>query len=72
MKNLAYYQTYLDAVAKTQYHIYSHKKLTDSEALTAIKKKSLHTALGSQEILGHVGVYQNIKVVAADGWEQAE
>ena len=70
MENLKNRQNYRDR--KTEYWIYSHHKLSDTQELEAIKKKSLHTSLEIPPHLAAQGVNKLIQVLAADGWEEAE
>ena len=72
MKNLIHTKTVEDQLAKIIYEIHSHRQLTDTEAYDAVKKKSLYAAVTKPVTIAGKRKYQNIKVVAADGWEDAE
>ena len=72
MKNLTLVDSILDTLGKREYRLYAHRRLTQSEEVQAILKPSLHTSLGLHAIHGHIGAYEIVNVVAADGWEGAE
>jgi hypothetical protein len=50
MNNLTHSVTYEDRSAHVQYHIHSHRKLSEEEQLRAITKKSLQTVIGQRSV----------------------
>jgi hypothetical protein len=72
MNNLTHFVTYEDRSAHVQYHIRSHRKLSEEEQLRAITKKSLQTVVGQRRVYPNAPNFQIIKIEAADGWEDAE
>lgn len=72
MNNLAHSVTYEDRSAHVQYHIRSHRKLSEEEQLQAITKKSLQTVIGQRSVYPNAPSFQIVRVDAADGWEDAE
>jgi hypothetical protein len=72
MNNLTHFVTYEDRSAHVQYHIRSHRKLSEDEQLRAITKKSLQTVIGQRRVYPNAPSFQLIQVDAADGWGNAD
>lgn len=69
MDNLQLQRIIEDRGDKTEYQIYGHQNLPDSELNQIIHKKSLWEDAGV--VIRHNTTYKLVKIVAADGWQDA-
>jgi len=70
MGNLHIRQIIEDQQGHIQFHVYGHGQFSDSDLHKLIHKKSLWESAGTKTVYGKT--YKIVKIIAADGWEEAE
>jgi hypothetical protein len=70
MRNLERCQIIEDRSGKVQYQVYGHGHFADSDLYRIIAKKSLWEPAGKVTLYNTT--YRVVKIIAADGWEDAE
>jgi hypothetical protein len=71
MNNLNFSRIIVDGTGKVEYRIYSHRQLTNAELDEVILKKTLERQLVGDKVISGF-TYQVVKIIAGDGWEDAE